>query len=298
MASLYERYIEFGESCPIWLDAEFGSMQLLAQIFRIGVTGANEKLVLSSMQLYLEKAGTPAGDLTIEIRNVTGTTIGGIIATGTIAMADIGAAGWYSCNNFIGNKTLEASTSYAIVLNHMETLTAANYITAYGDTTHYNSVHYAYYSTDAGGEWDVVDPGTIYSVANFAFQIYGTAYTTESTSYDNYTNVIAKAGAGANTTSASVQYISNYVQSAQSVLNARTKKNWTDAYAALNEDVKYIVDEIISDLAAIKVINYDMSGYTSRLEAEGMKLTLMNEAEKYIAELKDVDIQKWMAAVT
>jgi hypothetical protein len=296
MANLYERYNEvYGESVPTYLDGESVNLILLAQIFRIGVTGANEKLVLSSIQLYLEKVGTPAGDLTIEIRSVSGTTIGGIVAAGTIAMADITTAGWYLCNNFTGNTTIEASTSYAIVINHLETQTAANYLTVYGDTTDYNSANYGFYSADAGTSWHAIYP--IFNPTNFAFRVYGNPYTTGSTSYDNYSNVIAKAGVGANTTSASIANISNYVQSAQSVLNVMTKKNWTDEYTSLSEDVKYMIDETISNLAAIKVINYDMSGYTSRLEAEGMKLTLWNEAKEYMEKLKDVDIQKFMVNV-
>jgi hypothetical protein len=293
MASLYERYVEYGFFYSEWDTGEIDTT-LIGQTFTIGATGKNENFILKSVKLYLEKAGTPSGDLTIEIRNIntgTGMPTDEILATGTIAFADITTAGWYSCTNFTGNTLLSASTKYAIILNHMPTLTIANYLNIYGDDTGYTGGE-AVQSIDGGTNWTTAAG---IDLEDFAFQIYGDYYSTVSSAYGN---VIAKAGAGANTTSVSVANIANYVQLAGSVLNARTKKNWTDAYAALNEDVKYIVDEIISDLAAIKVINYDMSGYTSRLEAEGMKLTLMNEAEKYIAELKDVDVQKWIVAVT
>jgi hypothetical protein len=305
MANLYENSTSaFADSDAEWtVGVSDINTVLIGQIFNVGLVGKNEKFNLSSIKLGLAKNGTPTGDLTVEIWSVTSYTTSTMVlneklCSGSIAFADIGAVGWYLCNNFTGNTVLEASTSYAIVLNHMETLTAANYLTIYSGS-YGGGQRLAYYSIDGGVIWkeqmyDDFPGGT----EDLAFQIYGTTYTTGSASYDNYNNTIAKAGAGADTTSKSLANISLYVQSAESVLNVRTKKNWTDAYAALNEDVKYIVDEIISSLAAIKVINYNMAGYTSRLEAEGMKLTLMNEAEKYIAELKDVDIQKWMAAVT
>lgn len=76
-----------------------------------------------------------------------------------------------------------------------------------------------------------------------------------------------KAGANASTVSKAEAYTNSYIAQAESWINARTLYNWSDAYAGLNADVKGILKDAGSSLAAIYVINYDMSGFTSRQEA-------------------------------
>jgi hypothetical protein len=59
---------------------------------------------------------------------------------------------------------------------------------------------------------------------------------------------------------------------AESVINCITRYNWTDAWNAgtLNVDVKYILSAAESSWVAIHIISYNMSGYSSRAEAETM----------------------------
>ena len=76
-----------------------------------------------------------------------------------------------------------------------------------------------------------------------------------------------KAGANASSTAKAEAYTNSFIAQAESYINARTLYNWSDAYAGLNADVKGILKEAGSSLAAIYVINYDMSGFTSRQEA-------------------------------
>jgi len=57
---------------------------------------------------------------------------------------------------------------------------------------------------------------------------------------------------------------------AEDFINVITRYNWTDNYAGLNTDVKSVLEEASAAWAAIDFINYDMSGYTSRTEAELM----------------------------
>jgi len=53
------------------------------------------------------------------------------------------------------------------------------------------------------------------------------------------------------------------------LINCMTKHNYSDDYAAgMNVDVSGILRMICSDYIAIQGISYDMSGYTSRVEAE------------------------------
>tara|TARA_R100001530_G_scaffold136358_2_gene116688 strand:+ start:1890 stop:2255 length:366 start_codon:yes stop_codon:yes gene_type:complete len=96
-----------------------------------------------------------------------------------------------------------------------------------------------------------------------------------------------KAGANASTTSKAEDYVNDYITQAESLINVITRYNWSDDYAGLNADVKGILKEIASNLAAIYVITYDMSGFTSRVEAEDMINVLRDAALRGMSILKD-----------
>lgn len=74
---------------------------------------------------------------------------------------------------------------------------------------------------------------------------------------------------------------------AESYVNAIGRKNWTDDYATLNEDVKYILEDITSNISAMYAINYDMSGYTSRQEAQTMLDVLWARIQVNVKQLKE-----------
>jgi len=59
-----------------------------------------------------------------------------------------------------------------------------------------------------------------------------------------------------------------WIVEAESFINVLTRNNYTDSYSTLNDDVKKILQEAASNLAAMYAVSYDMSGYTSRVEAE------------------------------
>ncbi len=63
------------------------------------------------------------------------------------------------------------------------------------------------------------------------------------------------------------EIINQWINEAESVINVTTRNNYTDSYASLNTDVKMILNEVSSALAAIQIVAYDMSGL-SRIEAE------------------------------
>lgn len=265
---------------------------ILAQTFTVGNVGVNENFTVEEIQLNLLKSGTPAGDLTVEIRT---TNVGGepdrVLATGTIAMTDIGAAaGWVVCNNFVGNTTLTASTKYAIVIHHIATATIANYIRWFGTLTvdgYAGGIVFG--SQDVGANW--VDADAL-SDQDLYFQVWGDSFAGTLCTYED---VINKVGAGASATAKQVSVIGNFVKQVESVINSRTRKDWIADYATLSTSVKYFLNEIASDLAAIKVINYDYSGYSlGRLEAQEIMRTLRDEAELYIRELKEQNIQTFM----
>src|SRR3990167_10200819 len=83
----------------------------------------------------------------------------------------------------------------------------------------------------------------------------------------------------------------SFILQAESLINAVTRFNWTDAYASLNADVKYILTEAASNLVAMYSINYDMSAYASRNEAETMLNLLRDKALLCLALLEDQKVK-------
>lgn len=96
-----------------------------------------------------------------------------------------------------------------------------------------------------------------------------------------------KAGANASTTSKAEAYVNDYMTQAESLINTICRYNFSDNYTTLNADVKGILKEVSSNIAAIYVITYDMSGYTSRIEAEDMINILRDAALRGLAILRD-----------
>jgi len=96
-----------------------------------------------------------------------------------------------------------------------------------------------------------------------------------------------KAGASCSAVSKTDTYTNDYVMQAESLINTICRYNFSDNYAALNVDVKGILKEIASNLAAIYVIQYDMSSFTSRIEAEDMINILRDAALRGLSLLRD-----------
>jgi hypothetical protein len=103
-----------------------------------------------------------------------------------------------------------------------------------------------------------------------------------------------KAGAGASATSKAEAYTNSFIAQAESIINTMCRFNFSDSYAALNADVKGLLKQIASDLAAIYVIQYDMSGYDSRTEAEDMINVLRDSALRGLSILRDKKVQDFM----
>ena len=103
-----------------------------------------------------------------------------------------------------------------------------------------------------------------------------------------------KAGANASAVSKAEGYTNVFIKQAESFINVFTRYNWLDAYAGLNEDVKHLLKEIASNLAAIYVIQYDMAGFTTRIEAEDMINILRDAALRGLSVLRDKKNQQFM----
>lgn len=102
-----------------------------------------------------------------------------------------------------------------------------------------------------------------------------------------------KAGAGKSAVSCAEAYTNFYIGQAESFINATTRFNWSDVYSAsLNVDVKYLLQEAASNIAAMYVIAYDMSGYSSLAEAQTLMDLLWSRAQecmKLLADWKNKD---------
>jgi hypothetical protein len=106
-----------------------------------------------------------------------------------------------------------------------------------------------------------------------------------------------KAGANCSTTSKAEAYVNQYMTEAESEINATARFNFSDAYAGLNADTKGLLKQAASNLAAIYVIQYDMSGFTSRIEAEDMINVLRDGYLRCIAILKDKKVSDFIREV-
>ena len=106
--------------------------------------------------------------------------------------------------------------------------------------------------------------------------------------------VAHKAGANASATSVAAAYVDDYMTQVESEINSLCRYNFSDNYATLNVDTKNILKEISSNLAAIYVISYDMSDFSSRIEAEDMINILRDAALRGMSILRDKKAQEFI----
>ena len=84
---------------------------------------------------------------------------------------------------------------------------------------------------------------------------------------------IRKAGAGMNTIfnqASGATILQNWSDQAESSISASTRRDWVGLSASTLTNFKAVLDDCASDIIALKIINYDMVGYTSRVEAQTM----------------------------
>ena len=103
-----------------------------------------------------------------------------------------------------------------------------------------------------------------------------------------------KAGANASAVSNTETYINSFMTQVESTINSMCRYNFSDNYSTLNVDTKNILKEVASNLAAIYVIMYDMSGFTSRVEAEDMINVLRDAALRGLSILRDRKVQDFI----
>ena len=103
-----------------------------------------------------------------------------------------------------------------------------------------------------------------------------------------------KTGANVDTNFTVSMKINSLLQ-AEGWLNSETRYNWSDAFVKpLNADVKSLITGVTSSLVAIDAINYNMSGYTSRAEAQTMLDVLWDIARRGVRTLKEVKVRDFV----
>ncbi len=107
--------------------------------------------------------------------------------------------------------------------------------------------------------------------------------------------IIAKAGINCNQYAATSQSIlAGFCDYADALIDTSSRYNFSGAYSTIAVNIKPILTDTASSLAAINLIAYDMSGYTSRGEAESMITILRDGALRNLAILRDKKVQDFM----
>ncbi len=108
-------------------------------------------------------------------------------------------------------------------------------------------------------------------------------------------SAIAKAGANANTTIvASGSVLLEWSKEVEATICTTTRKDWITAYSSLGANFKEILNNLSSDLIAMKIISYDPSGYASQREAELMLDVLYDNQLKNMQILREQENKEVM----
>ena len=109
--------------------------------------------------------------------------------------------------------------------------------------------------------------------------------------------IIQKAGAGKSASFDTTMMTASNLR-AESVINCITRRNWSDDSAGLNIDVKQILSDFCSSFAAIEAVAYDMSGYTSRIEAEDIINVQRDSMLRNMQILRDKQMETFIDGAT
>lgn len=264
-----------------------GGNEGAAQIFTLGTVGDNFTFNISSIQLSMYKFGAPTGNATFEIflAHPNGEPIDGVTAisqnTSAFDVTQLTLAGkWYKIP--MNPATLVKGGTYALVIK-------------FSGGGGGNDMRLDGKSADvyAGGTFWESD-GTTWTeeaLEDLAFVINGGEYTG---TMCTLAEVVDKAGANASTISTNEILANTFVLESESTICGYTKYNWLDDYSTLNEDIKFLLNETTSCMAAIKMMAYDPSGYTDNEEIELMIDTYREIIERNLNILENSDSQDWI----
>jgi len=111
----------------------------------------------------------------------------------------------------------------------------------------------------------------------------------------------AKCGSKCSAISKATAYGQMYCLQAESIINVTCRRVFASTialFAALPAATRYILTAAATDLAAIYAIEYDMSGFTTRTEAEDMINILRDDFLRNLSILRDTKTQDFLAKGT
>jgi len=104
----------------------------------------------------------------------------------------------------------------------------------------------------------------------------------------------AAAGENVDVTGFTETNINAWCAQIESEVNLRCRYNFSDNYADLNEDVKRILSSIEASFVAIMAVTYNMSGFTTRIEAEDMINVHRDNMLRQMKLLSDMKTREYM----
>lgn len=110
------------------------------------------------------------------------------------------------------------------------------------------------------------------------------------------TDILLRVGTNASATVKAAGWFDTIILDVEAVINCLTRYDWStaDAASTLNTTVRGILIDTGACLAAIEGISWDMSGFTSRIEAEDMINILRDIAMRNMSILRDKKTQDFM----
>jgi len=109
-------------------------------------------------------------------------------------------------------------------------------------------------------------------------------------------DILLRVGTNASATVKAAGWFDTIILDVEAVINCATRYDWSTADAAttLNTTVRGILIDTGACLAAIEGISWDMSGFTTRIEAEDMINVLRDIALRNISILRDEKTRTFM----
>src|SRR3990167_5726620 len=99
--------------------------------------------------------------------------------------------------------------------------------------------------------------------------------------------IIAMAGANVSTiVTSSGALMAKFCDQAEAMTALLTRKDWVASKSTITTNLLAVLDEVVASYASVKLINYDMSGYTNSGEAVTMVNILLNNYNKGVALLE------------
>lgn len=113
------------------------------------------------------------------------------------------------------------------------------------------------------------------------------------------TDILLRVGTGASATVKAAGWFDTIIIDVEAMINCATRYDWSalDAATTMNASIRGILVDTSACLAAIEGVTWDMSGYTSRIEAEDLINVLRDRALFNIQILRNKEVQTFMLGV-